>query len=141
MTAVGSSGSTRRWRNWCSRATLPPRRRGWKRICARRSTSFIPNRREPEMAEPALALVKSSPSTARAQIAFDNVALVLGGKAIIDTISLDVAAGEILCVVGASGCGKTTALRLAAGLYQPTSGAVRFEGEAMRSPRREIAVV
>jgi len=93
------------------------------------------------MAEPALALVQSSPSPARAQIAFDNVALVLGGKAIIDTISLDVTPGEILCVVGASGCGKTTALRLAAGLYQPTRGTVRFEGEAMRAPRREIAVV
>ena len=47
----------------------------------------------------------------------------LGGKTIVEKLRLDVKAGEFLCIVGASGCGKTTALRLAAGLYQPTGGA------------------
>jgi len=49
--------------------------------------------------------------------------------------------GEFLCIVGASGCGKTTALRLAAGLYRPTSGAVTFDGEPITEPRREVAIV
>jgi NitT/TauT family transport system ATP-binding protein len=57
---------------------------------------------------------------AKPQIAFSDVTLDLGGKAILEKISLDVKPGEFLCIVGASGCGKTTALRLAAGLYQPT---------------------
>src|SRR5438046_8567167 len=75
------------------------------------------------------------------QIAFANVTLQLGGKTIIENLSLGVRPGEFLCIVGASGCGKTTALRLAAGLYQPTGGRVNFDGQPMREPRREIAIV
>src|SRR5689334_21701211 len=83
----------------------------------------------------------TAPRPEPAQIAFSNVTLVLGGKPIVEDLSLAVKPGEFLCVVGASGCGKTTALRLAAGLYQPTSGSVQFDGQAMTAPRREIAVV
>jgi NitT/TauT family transport system ATP-binding protein len=50
-----------------------------------------------------------------------------GGKIILEKISLDVKPGEFLCNVCASGCGRTTALRLAAGLYQPTGGTVSFD--------------
>jgi NitT/TauT family transport system ATP-binding protein len=81
------------------------------------------------------------PDPARSQIAFSNVTLNLGGKAIVEDISLAVKPGEFLCIIGASGCGKTTALRLAAGLYQPTSGAVTFDGKPMLAPRRDIAIV
>ena len=77
----------------------------------------------------------------RPQIAFSNVTLVLGGKTIVENLSLDVKPGEFLCIIGASGCGKTTALRLAAGLYQPTGGAVSFDGKPMLMPRRDIAIV
>ena len=78
---------------------------------------------------------------ARSQIAFTDVTLDLGGKTILENISLDVKPGEFLCIIGASGCGKTTALRLAAGLYQPTSGRVTFDEEPMLMPRRDIAIV
>jgi len=93
------------------------------------------------MAKPSAARVQADPRAPRAQIAFDHVTLALGGKTIIENISLDVAPGEFLCIVGASGCGKTTALRLAAGLYQPTSGAVTFDGAPMAAPRRDVAIV
>ncbi len=75
------------------------------------------------------------------QLAFADATLMLGGKSIIENLTLGVRPGEFLCIVGASGCGKTTALRLAAGLYQPTSGAVTFDGQPMLQPRREIAIV
>ena len=75
------------------------------------------------------------------QIAFGDVSLDLGGKTILDDINLEIAAGEFLCIIGASGCGKTTALRLAAGLYQPTRGRVTLDGQAMTAPRRDVAIV
>jgi ABC-type nitrate/sulfonate/bicarbonate transport system permease component/ABC-type lipoprotein export system ATPase subunit len=81
------------------------------------------------------------PVSSAPQVAFADVTLELGGKTIIENLSLGVRPGEFLCIVGASGCGKTTALRLAAGLYQPTSGKVKFDGQPMLHPRREIAIV
>ena len=57
--------------------------------------------------------------------------LDLGGKTIVEDLNLTVRPGEFVCIVGASGCGKTTVLRLAAGLYQPTSGKVTFDGKPM----------
>jgi NitT/TauT family transport system ATP-binding protein len=83
----------------------------------------------------------SFPIPGRPQIIFSNVTLVLGGKTIVENLSLDVKPGEFLCIIGASGCGKTTALRLAAGLYQPTGGDVSFDGKPMLIPRRDIAIV
>jgi ABC-type nitrate/sulfonate/bicarbonate transport system ATPase subunit len=91
-----------------------------------------------------MAAVSQAPRCAsleRPQIAFSNVMLALGGKTIVEDISLDVKPGEFLCIIGASGCGKTTALRLAAGLYQPTGGTVTFDGKPMLAPRRDIAIV
>ncbi|MDR3468884.1 MAG: ABC transporter ATP-binding protein [Xanthobacteraceae bacterium] len=75
------------------------------------------------------------------QIAFAGVGIELGGKTIIENLSFAVSPGEFVCIVGASGCGKTTALRLAAGLYRPSRGTVSFSGAAMAGPRRDIAIV
>jgi NitT/TauT family transport system ATP-binding protein len=47
----------------------------------------------------------------------------------LDKISLDVKTGEFVCLVGASGCGKTTLLNLIAGLDRPTAGTVTVAGE------------
>ncbi len=93
------------------------------------------------MAKPSLARMRAGLRDRHPQIAFDRVTLSLGGKTIVENISLDVAPGEFLCIIGASGCGKTTALRLAAGLYQPSSGAVTFDGAPMLTPRRDVAIV
>src|SRR5260370_9457928 len=81
------------------------------------------------------------PDAARPQIAFSNVTLDLGGKTILEDISLDVKPGEFLCIVGDSGCGKPTALRLAAGLYQQTGGTVPFGDKSVLMAGRDIAIV
>jgi NitT/TauT family transport system ATP-binding protein len=94
------------------------------------------------MNRPALMLEEDNPiAPAKPQVAFSGVTLDLGGKTIIKNLSLDVRPGEFLCIIGASGCGKTTALRLAAGLYQPTAGQVSFDGQPMLTPRRDVAIV
>jgi len=86
-----------------------------------------------------------SPVTAtpepRALYQFRNAGLSLGGKLILDDIAIDIRKGEIVCIVGASGCGKTTLLRLAGGLFKPSSGSVLFEGTPMTAPRQDVAIV
>jgi osmoprotectant transport system ATP-binding protein len=52
-----------------------------------------------------------------------------GGRVAVDDLSLEVAEGELLMLVGASGSGKTTTLRLVNRLIEPTSGSVRIDGE------------
>ncbi len=50
---------------------------------------------------------------------------------IVDGYSLEVDAGQLHCVAGRSGSGKTSILRVAAGLSRPTAGSVRWQGELL----------
>ena len=58
-----------------------------------------------------------------------NVYFSYGDKSILEDVSLSVCKGEKIGIVGESGCGKSTLLCLLAGLYEPSSGAVRIAGE------------
>src|SRR5690606_22630123 len=65
----------------------------------------------------------------------------LAKRTIIDMLNFSVNEGEFLCIVGASGCGKTTLLRLLAGLTLPTTGSIDFLGQRIVGPSRERAIV
>lgn len=56
----------------------------------------------------------------------------------LDDVSLSVQPGEFLSIVGSSGCGKTTLLRLIAGFELPTEGIVKVSHQQVSSPRRSI---
>jgi len=55
----------------------------------------------------------------------------MGGRSVLDGVSLTLEQGRILCVLGPSGCGKTTLLRVIAGLETADSGTVLFNGRDM----------
>jgi osmoprotectant transport system ATP-binding protein len=67
-------------------------------------------------------------------VEFNDVSFRIdGGSPIIDRLNLSVSSGETLVLLGESGCGKTTTLRLVNRLLTPTSGEVKVEGKSTTS--------
>ena len=63
-----------------------------------------------------------------ATVALRNVSIAIGGTAIIEELSLEVASGEFLVLLGPSGCGKSTLLNAIAGLVDLRGGSVAIGG-------------
>lgn len=63
------------------------------------------------------------------------------GNRALERLTLDVATGEILALVGGSGCGKTTLLRLIAGLDTVSSGSIRLDDELIAGPSEAVGVI
>ena len=59
----------------------------------------------------------------------ENVTMQFGGVVAVDNLNLEVNKGEIVALIGPNGAGKTTAFNVVTGVYQPTNGAVWFQGE------------
>jgi NitT/TauT family transport system ATP-binding protein len=76
-----------------------------------------------------------------AKIVVDRVSHAFDRLQVLRDISFEVGSHELLCVVGTSGCGKTTLLRIMAGLVEPRSGAVFLDGEEIVGPSSRIAMV
>ena len=72
-------------------------------------------------------------------IEFRAIHHAFGARPVLDNIDLSVETSEFVCIVGQSGCGKTTLLRLLAGLLTPASGEVTLGGKKVTSPPREVA--
>lgn len=68
-----------------------------------------------------------------APVAFHNVSFRIGPASILSGVTFEVAAGECLALLGRSGSGKTTALKLANGMLFPTGGEVRIDGQPTTS--------
>ena len=75
------------------------------------------------------------------EIEFDNVAVKFGAFPAMGPASLSVRAGEFLAIVGPSGCGKSTLLNLVAGMLEPASGEVRYNGRAVTGPNRDVGYI
>ncbi len=82
---------------------------------------------------------------APSKLAIENVSKSFRGASgsvlALDRVSLNVAEAEFVCLVGASGCGKTTLLNIIAGLEKPDSGLVLADGKPVTGPGRERLVM
>src|SRR6202171_4260071 len=86
-----------------------------------------------EHQEPRTRAVTTAPRARGAEggtgvLALNDVTRRFGEFTAVDNVSVDVGPGELLALVGASGSGKTTTLRIAAGYEQPDSGTVTLGG-------------
>ena len=60
---------------------------------------------------------------------------------VLDDISFNVMKGEFLCIVGPTGCGKTTFLNSLTGLYQATSGSILINGEPVDLKKHNVSYI
>ena len=58
----------------------------------------------------------------------DHITMQFGGVVAVDDLNLEINKGEIVALIGPNGAGKTTAFNVITGVYQPTNGAVWFDG-------------
>src|ERR1700693_3634379 len=80
------------------------------------------------------AAVKAAPwkdPNARPYVQVDRITKSCGDFKAVDDVSLKIYKGEIFCLLGASGCGKTTLLRMLGGFETPSSGKIFIDGEDM----------
>jgi putrescine transport system ATP-binding protein len=69
----------------------------------------------------------------REYVRIESVTKRFGDFTAVDQVSLSIYKGEIFCLLGGSGCGKTTLLRMLAGFEMPTSGRILIDGQDMAS--------
>jgi ATP-binding cassette subfamily B protein len=95
-------------------------------------------RLRPDAEAEAKAKVETEPQRTTgtpARVVVDHVSFRYPGTEplVLDDVSLELAPGEIVALVGLSGSGKTTLAHLVAGLYQPTSGRITYDGRDIAS--------
>ncbi|WGL53903.1 ABC transporter ATP-binding protein [Nocardioides sp. BP30] len=72
----------------------------------------------------------------RALLEVDDVTIKFGGVTALDGVTFDIKEGEILGLIGPNGAGKTTCFNVMTGVYQATSGQVRFDGKPLAKLKR-----
>ncbi len=72
--------------------------------------------------------MSAAPTPLPSYLSIEQLSVAYGDTLVLDRVSLDVARGEMVALLGSSGCGKTTLLRAIAGFVSPRSGAIRVDG-------------
>lgn len=75
--------------------------------------------------------------TKQSLVEFKNVEKRFGDTIAVEAMDLDIRKGEFLAIMGSSGCGKTTTLRMLAGLEQPSAGEIFLDGKRVDNLRPE----
>ena len=72
-------------------------------------------------------------------LVIEKVSHQFGLHQVLNNVSLQSVGGEVTCLIGHSGCGKTTLLRLLAGLLRVQSGRILLDGEVLASPTKMLS--
>ena len=75
-------------------------------------------------------------------VKMENIVMKFGRVVALDNVDFDVRPQEIMALMGDNGAGKSTLIKILTGIYAPTSGQIRFEGEVVQisNPRRARAL-
>lgn len=76
-----------------------------------------------------------------AKVRVEHLTKYFGDLHVLDDVSFDIRKGEFLCVVGPTGCGKTTFLNLLTRIYMPSKGELYIDGEPADPKKHSISVV
>jgi branched-chain amino acid transport system ATP-binding protein len=64
-------------------------------------------------------------------LSIENLTVPIGAQTVLRDVSLRVEAGQIVCLLGSNGVGKTTLMRTISGIYRNATGSIRFDGNAI----------
>ena len=71
-------------------------------------------------------------------ISVKNIHFGYKNEEVLKDLNLEIDSGEFVCILGESGCGKSTIAKLIAGLYQPWSGEILFDGKPINEIDRSV---
>lgn len=104
---------------------------------------YLQRKRAPRVSSappvPSLPPAPAARAAAHAEplVAFRGVSFGYGRRMILEGLDLEVPRGQVVSIMGGSGCGKTTLLRLIGGAVKASSGSVRVAGQAVETLRRD----
>jgi len=75
------------------------------------------------------------------KVKVNNMTKKFGDLLVLNDVSFDVKKGEFLCIVGPTGCGKTTFLNCITKLYEPTAGEILINGEPVNLKKHNVAYI
>ena len=75
------------------------------------------------------------------KVRVENLTKCFGDLKVLDEVSFNIKKGEFVCIVGPTGCGKTTFLKLLTKLIEPTSGEIYIDGEPADPTKHNISFV
>jgi ABC-type multidrug transport system fused ATPase/permease subunit len=113
------------------------------------ASAASPTAQTSDAAVPAAAARSAAPGPQRVRpVRFEEVSFAYPGtgRAVVDRLDLEIRSGELLALVGLNGVGKSTLVKLLAGLYEPTGGRITYGGEDIRDLgaavwRRQLSIV
>lgn len=77
----------------------------------------------------------------KVKVSVQNLSKQFGDLKVLENVSFDVMEGEFLCVVGPTGCGKTTFLNSLTKLYEPTAGEILLNGEPVDLKKHNVSYI